>query len=69
MNQTINICVGKYNNKEFPEVAKIEVESLDNYLQTKELIRLVREKTKDPKAVMIKTIFVSKDNNLFVYLR
>lgn len=66
----INICLGKADgrkNVDFPEIAKIEVESVEDYLQKRELIKLVREKSNNQKAMIFKTIFDPKNNNLFVY--
>jgi hypothetical protein len=67
----INICAGKSGfgrNKDFPEIAKIEIESLDEYLQKRDLLNLIREKMNNPKAMIHRTVFDSKNKNLFVYL-
>lgn len=68
----INICVGTNENgmnKDLLDIAKIEVESVDDYLQKRDLLSLVREKTNNPKAIINKTFFDNAIKKLYVFIR
>ncbi len=73
----VNICVGKKGQKDFPEIAQVEIESMKEFLLDKKFQDIInkyilesntKEKFKVGEISIKKTLFVENENNLFVLI-